>query len=49
VELNQMQPSEYPLAAEAKPDPGFVPTLMTPAQVLLDLPVQKAPMLSAKE
>src|SRR6185436_13236984 len=42
VELNQMQPSEYPLAAEAKPDPGYVPTLMTPAQVLQDLPIQKA-------
>jgi len=48
VELNQMQPSEYPLAAESKPDPGYVPTLMTPAQVLQDLPIQ-APVLSASK
>ena len=49
VELNQMQPSEYPLAVEAKPDPGYVPTLMTPAAVLQDLPVQKAAVVSSKE
>jgi hypothetical protein len=38
VELNQMQPSEYPLAAEAKPEPGYLSSLMTPGQVKGDLP-----------
>ena len=33
VELNQMQPSEYPLAAESRPEAGYVSTLMTPARV----------------
>ena len=50
LELNQMKPSEYPLAAEAKPDPGYVPTLMTPARVLQELPIESnAPMVSSKE
>ena len=49
VELNQMKPSEYPLAAESKPDPGYVPTLMTPAQVLQELPLENAPIVSSKE
>ena len=40
VELNQMQPSEYPLAAEVKPDPGYTAPLMTPASVVPDLPPQ---------
>jgi tetratricopeptide (TPR) repeat protein len=48
VELNQMQPSEYPLASESKPDPGYVPTLTTPAAVLQDLPAsQKVPVVSS--
>ncbi len=46
-ELNQMQPSEYPLAAEAKPEPGYVSTPMMPAPVLLELPVKTAAVLSA--
>ena len=37
VELNQMQPSEYPLAAELRPEAEFVPTLMTPAKVVPEL------------
>lgn len=40
-ELNQMQPTEYPLAAEVKPEPGYVSTLMTPAQVMSELPAQQ--------
>jgi hypothetical protein len=47
VELNQMNPSEYPLAAESKPDPGYVPNLMTPAAVLQDLPLEKTPVVSS--
>jgi tetratricopeptide (TPR) repeat protein len=38
VELNQMKPSEYPLAAEAKPEPGYVSTPITPAAVVSELP-----------
>jgi len=38
VELNQMKPSEYPLAAEAKPEPGYVSTPITPAAVISELP-----------
>jgi hypothetical protein len=51
VELNQMQPSEYPLAVEAKPDPGFVPILMTPAPVQAELPstITATPVVSQKE
>lgn len=49
VELNQMNPSEYPLAAEARPDPGYTPTLLTPAAVLLDLPSQLAPVVSSNQ
>jgi len=30
VELNQMKPAEYPLAAEMKPEPGYVSTPITP-------------------
>jgi tetratricopeptide (TPR) repeat protein len=37
VELNQLQPSEYPLAAEARPEAGFVSTLITPASVIPEL------------
>jgi len=40
TELNQMAPSEYPLAAEVKPEPGYTAPLMTPAPVLPDLPAQ---------
>jgi tetratricopeptide (TPR) repeat protein len=51
VELNQMQPSEYPLAVEAKPEPGFVPVMMTPAPVQQELPsqIQATPVVSQKE
>ncbi len=38
VELNQMKPAEYPLAAEAKPEPGFVSTPITPAALISELP-----------
>lgn len=41
VELNQMQPSEYPLAAEAKPEAGYTPTVVKPAPVVADLPDAK--------
>jgi tetratricopeptide (TPR) repeat protein len=37
AELNQMQPSEYPLAAEARPEAGYVSTLMTPARVVSEI------------
>jgi hypothetical protein len=47
VELNQMQPSEYPLAAESKPDPGYTPTLMTPSAVMQELPSQTGPVVSS--
>ncbi len=38
VELNQLKPSEYPLAAEAKPEPGYVSTPITPAAIISELP-----------
>jgi tetratricopeptide (TPR) repeat protein len=38
VELNQIKPSEYPLAAEAKPEPGYVSTPITPSAVVSELP-----------
>jgi tetratricopeptide (TPR) repeat protein len=38
VELNQLKPSEYPLAAEAKPEPGYVSTPITPSAVVSELP-----------
>ncbi len=38
VELNQLKPAEYPLAAEAKPEPGYVSTPITPAAVVSELP-----------
>jgi tetratricopeptide (TPR) repeat protein len=37
VELNQMQPSDYPLAAESRPEASFVSTLMTPARVIPEI------------
>ncbi len=40
VELNQMQPSEYPLAVELRPEAEYVPTLMTPAKVVPELSCQ---------
>ena len=50
VELNQMQPSEYPLAAEAKPEAGYMVTTMTPAAVVDELPEDKKIMaVSAPE
>ncbi len=45
-ELNQMQPTEFPLASESKPEWGYVPTLMTPATVMTDLPERANPTLS---
>ena len=42
VELNQMQPSDYPLAAEARPEAGYVSTLMTPATVIPELAANPA-------
>ncbi|MCG5051688.1 MAG: tetratricopeptide repeat protein [Myxococcales bacterium] len=41
VELNQMQPSEYPLASEAKPEAGYTPTVITAAPVVTELPEAK--------
>ncbi len=38
VELNQMQPSDYPLASEARPEAGYVATTMTPADLVSELP-----------
>lgn len=38
VELNQMKPAEYPLAAEVKPEPGYVSTPITPGAVVSELP-----------
>jgi tetratricopeptide (TPR) repeat protein len=43
VELNQMQPSEYPLAAEARPEASYVSTLMTPASVIPELVTNQVP------
>ena len=34
---------------EAKPDPGYVPTLMTPAQVLQELPIDNTPIVSSNK
>jgi len=42
VELNQMQPSEYPLAVELRPEAEYVPTLMTPAKVVPELSSKSA-------
>jgi tetratricopeptide (TPR) repeat protein len=42
VELNQMQPSEYPLAVELRPVAEYVPTLMTPAKVVPELSSKSA-------
>lgn len=47
-ELNQMQPTEYPLAAEAKPEPGYSSTLMTPAAVVSELPSQQVAVVPAR-
>jgi tetratricopeptide (TPR) repeat protein len=41
VELNQMQPSEYPLASESKPEPGYIATNMSLAPVVSELPEDK--------
>ncbi len=49
VELNQMQPSEYPLAVEARPDAGYVSTVMTPARVLSELPQNATVSPATKE
>jgi hypothetical protein len=36
-ELNQMKPSEYPLASEVKPEAGYVSTTMSPTPVVTEL------------
>jgi len=36
-ELNQLEPSQFPLASEMKPEAGFVPTTMTAAGVKAEL------------
>jgi tetratricopeptide (TPR) repeat protein len=36
-ELNQMKPSEYPLASEMKPEAGYVSTTMSPTPVVSEL------------
>ena len=36
-ELNQMKPTEYPLASEIKPDPGYVSTTMSETSVIPEL------------
>ena len=33
AELNQMQPVEFPMASEVKPEAGYVPTTMAPASL----------------
>ncbi len=38
VELNQMKPTEYPLAAEIKPEPDYVSTPITPGALISELP-----------
>ena len=38
VELNQMKPADYPLAAEMKPEPGYVSTPISPGGVIPELP-----------
>jgi tetratricopeptide (TPR) repeat protein len=48
VELNQMQPSDYPLAAEARPEAGYVNTLMTPARVIPEIASNPTTAVAAK-
>ncbi|HXI54477.1 MAG TPA: tetratricopeptide repeat protein, partial [Polyangia bacterium] len=36
-ELNQMKPSDYPLASEVKPEAGYVSTTMSPTPVISEL------------
>ncbi len=38
VELNQMKPTEYPLAAEIKPEPDYVSTPITAGALISELP-----------
>lgn len=49
VELNQMQPTEYPLAAEARPEPGYMSVSMVPAPVVTELPASaKTPVITSQ-
>ena len=36
-ELNQLQPAEFPLSSEVKPEAGYVSTMMTPSPVVNEL------------
>jgi len=47
VELNQMQPSEYPLASEIKPEAGYMATTITPAPLVEELPEDQQTLPSA--
>ena len=48
VELNQLQPSEYPLASETRPEPGYESTLMSPSPVVSELPASaRGPVAAA--
>ena len=46
--MNQMQPSEYPLAVEARPEAGYASTLMTPAKVIPELATSPTTMAAAQ-
>jgi hypothetical protein len=48
VELNQMQPSEYPLAVELRPEAEYVPTLMTPAKVVPEISTSRSTAVQAR-
>lgn len=41
-ELNQMKPSDYPLASEMKPEAGYVSTAMSPTPVISELSTEVA-------
>ncbi|HEX3697757.1 MAG TPA: tetratricopeptide repeat protein [Polyangia bacterium] len=45
-ELNQMKPSDYPLASEVKPEAGYVSTTMSPTPVISELS-ESAPVAAA--
>ena len=47
VELNQMQPSDYPLAAEVRPESGYMSTVMSPAGVVTELPAQSKAIVTS--
>jgi TolA-binding protein len=41
-ELNQMKPSDYPLASEVKPEAGYVSTAMSPTPVIPEISMEVA-------